>query len=131
MQLHRKLEQARRPPLARRPRFAAVTAATLVWAVVSLTVACWAAAAKPQASLDPVLRRGDVQVIAYTLEARSSITIAVFDLAGRRLTTLEHSVQNAGKHELTWKPSGLAQGLYFCQMTGGGVTMARPLLILK
>jgi hypothetical protein len=75
-------------------------------------------------------RAGSMANLEYFLPTTSVVTIALFDIAGRRLMTLENTLQSAGAHEVTWSTSSLAHGAYFYRLQAGSVTVTK-LLILK
>jgi len=56
------------------------------------------------------------------------VRLAVYDLLGRRITTLADGLQAAGRHTITWTPEKLAAGLYLVRLEAGGHTETRPVL---
>jgi hypothetical protein len=76
-------------------------------------------------------RIGNLTTLEYALPEASDVTIAVFDIAGRRVATLERGRQSAGTHDLNWDVSGVLRGLYFCRIQAGPATLTRPVLIMK
>ena len=48
--------------------------------------------------------------IRYTVPAAGPVEVAVFDLAGRRVTTLWSGHREAGPHELVWEGRDAASG---------------------
>jgi hypothetical protein len=60
-----------------------------------------------------------------------NVEVAVYDVAGRRVATLESSTQPAGKHTLTWDATGFGQGMYYYRLRVGTSVMTKPLLILR
>jgi hypothetical protein len=60
-----------------------------------------------------------------------NVTIGVYDVAGRRVATLENAHRPAGTHVVTWDASGLCQGMYFYRLRAGPKTVARPVLVLR
>jgi hypothetical protein len=64
------------------------------------------------------------------------VTIEVFDVGGRLVTTLVDGFRPAGRHEVSWSGmdadgESVASGVYFCRMTAGEETMSRKMLLLK
>lgn len=62
--------------------------------------------------------------IAFTLAREGAVRLDIFDLAGRRLRTLEHGVLAAGVHRSRWDGLGAdgrpaAAGLYFAALSSG------------
>jgi len=54
--------------------------------------------------------------ISYKLKRSANITLAVFDLSGRKILTLVNEFQTAGAHSVDWDASHLASGFYFCEL---------------
>lgn len=74
--------------------------------------------------------------IPYQLAERGPVTIAIYDLLGRRVETLVDGTQKAGVHEVEWRPGPerdrtLASGVYFCRMTAGAYTATRKLILVR
>jgi endonuclease/exonuclease/phosphatase family metal-dependent hydrolase len=69
--------------------------------------------------------RAEATMLHFDLATASSVDLAVFDVAGRRVAQVAHGDLAAGRHRLAWEPrdaSGrpLAPGVYFIRMTGTG-----------
>jgi len=69
--------------------------------------------------------------IRYELPERSSVTLKVYDLFGREVTTLLEGEQNAGKYEVEFNGTNLPSGIYFYQLQAGEFLAVRKLLLLK
>jgi endoglucanase len=59
--------------------------------------------------------------INYLLDKSDQVELSIFDLTGRKLETLIHSFQNAGRHQITWTPLQnrsvkLPGGIYLCKI---------------
>ena len=67
----------------------------------------------------------DVQ-LAFTLASREPATLAVFDVAGRRLFTRDVGAMGAGPHVVPLEHAGsLPSGIYMLRLTQGGRTVTR------
>ncbi len=53
-----------------------------------------------------------VTTIQYDIPALGQVTLQVFDLLGRLVSTVDQGVLPAGSHEMTFDGAGLASGLY-------------------
>lgn len=73
----------------------------------------------------------DEAVLRYTLDAPGPVTLAVYDLTGRRVTTLVEGVQEAGPHAVHFRAADLASGTYLLRLQAGGRTEARPLVVIR
>jgi hypothetical protein len=91
--------------------------------------------AAPETVVAPELRvaggTGRAMRIEFALPEAADITIAVFDVAGRRVATLASGRHEAGRHEVAWDAAGVAGGMYFCRMQAGAVTLARTALRVR
>jgi len=59
------------------------------------------------------------------------VTLTVYDVLGRKVTTLVSSRQPAGSHETQLDGGSLASGVYFCRLTAGDSHDTKKLVILK
>ena len=69
--------------------------------------------------------------IRYTLPRAQDVTIALYDVLGRRVRTLTQDQQTAGRHEQTVDLSGLSSGAYFVRMRTGDATHTRRLTVVQ
>lgn len=75
-------------------------------------------------------------VISYKLPANSFVTLKVYDLIGREITTLVNGLELAGEHDVRFDGREYASGVYFYRiivLTGSGpaITETRRMLLLK
>jgi hypothetical protein len=75
--------------------------------------------------------RGGRATLEFSLPEDAEVELAVYDLLGRQVVKLENSHHNAGSHQLSWDPSGLAAGMYFYRLRAGGAQLSKPVLILR
>lgn len=69
--------------------------------------------------------------VVVHLPVRSDVSLSVYDLLGRRISSLISEVLDAGTHTRTWNASGLSGGMYFVRLRTGGTLRTLPLLLLK
>ncbi len=67
--------------------------------------------------------------IRYALPSASRVTLAVYDLAGKRVALLVDGPESAGEHRVAWDATGLPPGVYFYELTAG-TTRARGRTVL-
>ncbi len=67
----------------------------------------------------------------YSLEKPGHARLEVFDISGRRVATLVDGDKPAGRHEIAWRPTELASGIYFSRLTVGGKTDTKRVTLLK
>jgi photosystem II stability/assembly factor-like uncharacterized protein len=76
-----------------------------------------------------------VTTVSYALTEAAEVDLAVYDLAGRRVRTLERGRRDAGRHETVWDGAtsggrSAASGTYFLRMNAGGrVSVAKMNLV--
>jgi photosystem II stability/assembly factor-like uncharacterized protein len=69
--------------------------------------------------------------IVYSLPARTPIEISIYDIQGRKVSTLINSVQAPGRYHLTWNASHHASGVYFYRMETSDYVQTRKMLLLR
>lgn len=74
--------------------------------------------------------------IAYFLPKRLSVTLAVYDLLGRRVKLLDEGEKEANVYEVVWdgtdeKGFPVANGIYFCRMVVGDFCQTRKLMLAR
>ncbi|RNC79446.1 MAG: T9SS C-terminal target domain-containing protein [Balneola sp.] len=69
--------------------------------------------------------------ISYNLENASQVNLEVFDLMGRRVATLVSERQTAGEQSVSFDASSLSSGVYIYQLTAGGSSLTRKMVLLK
>src|SRR5262249_55357778 len=63
---------------------------------------------------------GGITRFSVNLPRAAQVDIAVHDVAGRRIATLAHGVQEAGRKSYPWGGSSQRSGLYFIPPAGQG-----------
>jgi hypothetical protein len=69
--------------------------------------------------------------ITFSLPQESYVSLKVFDVLGREVTTLVNRKLSAGNHSQNWNPIGAPSGLYFYRLQAGGFTQTKKLLLLR
>ena len=69
--------------------------------------------------------------IQYDLPHRSEVQITIFDLLGRKVTTLMAETQDAGYRSIQWDAAGFPSGMYFYQIRAGEYVQTRKTVLLK
>ncbi|RJP72250.1 MAG: T9SS C-terminal target domain-containing protein [Ignavibacteriales bacterium] len=72
-----------------------------------------------------------VTVINYQLPANSYVTLKVFDLLGKEVTTLVNGNMDAGNHNVNFNASSLSAGTYFYKLKAGDYTSVKKLMVVK
>lgn len=74
--------------------------------------------------------------IAYELPRPARVHLEIYNLAGRKVTTILSGERPAGRHSAVWKrtdSSGrrVAAGIYFCRLEAAGLTSTKKMIVLK
>jgi len=72
-----------------------------------------------------------VTTIQYELGAVDHISITVYDVLGRKVTTLVDGTQVAGPHQIAFDGSSLASGVYFYRLQTSVGQQVRRMVLLK
>ena len=70
-------------------------------------------------------------VISYALPEQAHVRVTVYDLTGRRISTLVNEEQSPGSFEVTWDASGLASGMYIYRLEAAGQTLTQRMTLIK
>ena len=73
--------------------------------------------------------------IRFVLPVNSKVTLGIFDIYGRKITTLLDKSLSAGEYTETWNcrdKNGIRvpPGVYFCLLTNGNIKLSQKLLVL-
>jgi hypothetical protein len=69
--------------------------------------------------------------LTYTLQKGGWVTLAIYDMAGRRVTTLVDGFRPTGTQQVTFDGSNLTSGVYFYQLAAEGASTQGKLLLIK
>ena len=70
--------------------------------------------------------------ITYSLEKKSAVSLKVFDILGRLVTTLiNNEIKTAGNYEISFNASNYASGVYFYSLYAGGFTFQKKMILVK
>jgi len=69
--------------------------------------------------------------IAFSLAAAGRARLAVYDLAGREVAVLVDGALAGGEHRVSWRPEGLASGVYLYRLAAGGEEQVGKCTLLK
>lgn len=74
--------------------------------------------------------------IAFGLDKRARVTVAIYDASGRAVRTLVDREMDAGRHEAVWdgrdrSGTPVATGVYFYEMNAGERRFTKKMLLLK
>lgn len=74
--------------------------------------------------------------IAFTLENESDVELGIYDVGGRKVTTLIDERRNGGSHQAVWDGvdrfgRAVPSGVYFSRLTAGEFTATGKLILLR
>ena len=69
--------------------------------------------------------------IKYSIPYTSLVTLKVYDMLGREISTLVNEEKNEGNYEINFNASNLSSGVYFYKMVAGGFVSSKKFLLLK
>ena len=72
-----------------------------------------------------------VTSIKYTLPKASFVSLKVYDILGKEITTLVNEQLNPGAYEITFDGSNVSSGIYFYQLKSGDFTETKRLVLVK
>ena len=70
-------------------------------------------------------------LIKFAIPDASSVKIEAYDINGRHINTLLNKRLDAGYHDYTWKPSGLASGIYLINVQVGDNNLTHKVMFVK
>jgi flagellar hook assembly protein FlgD len=75
-------------------------------------------------------------MIGYTVPARATVTLQIYDVAGRLVRTLVNESREAGRYSTVWDGRGnngsqVGSGVYFYRLQAGNATLTRKMVMLK
>jgi hypothetical protein len=69
--------------------------------------------------------------ISYTVPRNAAVSIAVYDMYGRKVVQLVDGSVTAGTHSVNFDASGLMSGMYVYTLESDGVVITRPMHLMK
>jgi hypothetical protein len=67
----------------------------------------------------------------YQVGKTGIVSLKVYDILGRVVTSLVNEVKPAGTYTITWNAGRLSSGIYFCRMQSGAFSATQKLLLMK
>lgn len=74
--------------------------------------------------------------ISFSLQNQGQVSLAIFDVKGRLVTTLINGVRQGGPNQITWDGTNaggarVASGVYFCRLSAGGQSVGRKMILVR
>jgi hypothetical protein len=68
--------------------------------------------------------------INFSIGYSTDVTVSIYDLTGKIITTLVSDARNKGSYSLRWDTSGMPSGVYFARLATPEFTFCRKILLL-
>ncbi len=69
--------------------------------------------------------------ISFNLDEVANVSLKVYDLLGKEVSTVTEGTYSAGLHTVTFDGSNLASGVYLYKLEAGGRSITKKMLLLK
>ena len=69
--------------------------------------------------------------IPFSIAQQEHVSIEIYDMLGKKVTTLIAGKREAGNHQVDWNATGQASGVYFYKLTAGDFSQTRKLILLR
>jgi Secretion system C-terminal sorting domain len=69
--------------------------------------------------------------IQYYLPIKGLVTLEIFDILGRKISTLVNEKQFSGPHQVEWSAQSIASGIYFYRLTCNTMTSTKKMLFIR
>jgi hypothetical protein len=69
--------------------------------------------------------------IKFDVSNEAEVTLKIYDIIGREVTTLVNERKPAGRYEISWKADNMPSGVYLVRMNAGKFTSLVKMLLLK
>ena len=70
-------------------------------------------------------------VITFSLPTSENVSLKVYDILGREVSTLVNKWMRAGNHTVSFNGSKLSSGMYVYRLTTGGMSLVKKMLLQK
>jgi hypothetical protein len=72
-----------------------------------------------------------VTTIKYHLDRPAHVSLKIINTVGKEIITLADGFQEAGEHQIKWKPEGLPDGIYLSKLQANGFSETKKILLQK
>ncbi len=69
--------------------------------------------------------------VSFSIPQAGLVTIKIFDLLGKEISTIAERSFNAGAHTVRFDAKGLSSGTYLCRLTNGANTAVQKIVLVK
>jgi hypothetical protein len=69
--------------------------------------------------------------ISFYLSSKTHVVLEIFDLNGRKISTLMDGVQSSGNHDVTWNAGDQSSGVYMYKLTTEFGEVSKKMILVK
>ena len=69
--------------------------------------------------------------ISYGIPLETHISLNIYNVEGKKITTLTEGIKSAGTHIVEWNAEGFPSGVYFVKLDADGFSETQKLMLLK
>jgi hypothetical protein len=69
--------------------------------------------------------------IKYQIPKSGLVTLKVYNVLGKEITTLVNEEKSVGSYEITFDASGLSSGIYFYKLSADNFQQTKKMILLK
>ena len=69
--------------------------------------------------------------LSFAIPVDNEVTLSIYNLQGREVTTLISGNMEAGYHSIVWDANSYASGVYFVKMVAGDFVNTQKLMLIK
>ncbi|MDQ3019382.1 MAG: T9SS type A sorting domain-containing protein [Bacteroidota bacterium] len=69
--------------------------------------------------------------INYDLPSDGNVTLKIFDMSGKEVSTIVNEVQTAGYYTVSFNSNNLSSGIYFYTLTSSNIAITKKMLLVK
>jgi hypothetical protein len=70
-------------------------------------------------------------VISFDIPREAFVTVKVYDISGKEVTTIVNESKRAGSYNITFNASSLSSGIYFYKITAGDFIITKKMALVK
>ncbi|MDR3628093.1 MAG: T9SS type A sorting domain-containing protein, partial [Ignavibacteriaceae bacterium] len=70
-------------------------------------------------------------VIEYQVPVNGNVTVKVYDILGKEISTLVNGFKNKGKYTISFNGTSLTSGIYICKIQAGNYSKSIKMILMK
>lgn len=69
--------------------------------------------------------------ISFTINQATFISLKIFDIRGKEITTLVNERKQPGEYRIQWNAENFPSGIYFCTIKAGKILITKKMMLVK